>query len=415
MADVVWYYGEKVPNSATPKNAHFRVGPGYDYEVINSDVLVNKLFVKDGRICLPNGSSFSLLAIEKEKFRSPQVEQALKRLSAEGAVITGTDPEEMVKYLNVKPDFVYRDDDRALLDFIHYKKENIDFYFIRNTSSDWISRQCDFRQNDKTPKLWDPVSGNIVPVSIFSSENDYVRLPVSLAPHGSCFIVFSDSKTIQTYGGISSDTEDPPVLEYVQDGLLIRTADAYSQINRNQPKKIISPAVINLDGTWNLRFTDGRGVVPSFTLNKLVSLSSVDAINVRAYSGQITYEKPFTFRYGRQPMNGKRIFLDLGSVEEVAEVWLNNKMLGVAWTKPYRFDVTDAIIQGENYLTVKVYNTWSNRIIGDAVNYENYTKTNITRTLIPGTDKTNVPWKDVPFTEYGLMGPVTIETISVIR
>ncbi len=415
MADVVWYYGEKVPNSATPKNAHFRVGPGYDYEVINSDILVNKLFVKDGKLCLPDGSSFSLLAIEKEKFRSPGVEQALKRLSSQGAVITGTEPEEMLKYLTVKPDFIYRDHDKSILDFIHYKKENIDFYFIRNSTGEWISRQCGFRQTDKTPQLWDPESGNIVPVRIFVADNEYVKLPVSLAPYGSCIIAFSNSETIRTYAGINSDTQDPPVLEYLQDGLLIRTAEAYSQKNKNQSKKVISPLVINLDGPWTLRFSDGRGAPSSYTLNSLKSLAEVDDMKIRAYSGQIVYEKPFTFRYGRQPMNDKKIFIDLGTVEEVAEVWMNNKLLGVSWTKPHRFEITDAVIHGENYLTVKVYNTWSNRIIGDAVYNERYAESNITHTLIPGTEKTYVPWKDVPFTESGLLGPVTIETISVIR
>ena len=164
----------------------------------------------------------------------------------------------MLKYLNVKPDFVYRDDDKSVLDFIHYKKEKIDFYFIRNTTNEWISRQCGFRQQNRIPKLWDPLSGNVVPVSIYSSENDYVRLPVSLAPYGSCFIVFSDAKSAQIFTGVNSDTQDPPVLEYLNDGLLIRTAEAYSQIYMNQSRKIISPDVKEIDGSWNLRFREGK-------------------------------------------------------------------------------------------------------------------------------------------------------------
>jgi hypothetical protein len=114
-------------------------------------------------------------------------------------------------------------------------------------------------------------------------------------------------------------------------------------------------------------------------------------------------------------MNDKKIYLDLGVVEEVAEVWLNNKFLGTTWTMPHRFDVTGLIIHGENYLTVKVANTWSNRIIGDAITGEKYTNTNITRTSVPGTDRTNVPWKEVPLNDSGLLGPVTIETVSIIR
>jgi hypothetical protein len=114
-------------------------------------------------------------------------------------------------------------------------------------------------------------------------------------------------------------------------------------------------------------------------------------------------------------MNDKKIFLDLGSVSKVAEVWLNNKFLGTTWTKPHRFDITGVLIHGENILSIKVANTWSNRIIGDALTNTKYTNTNITHTTVAGTSLTNVPWALVPLVESGLLGPVTIETVKVMR
>ena len=38
---------------------------------------------------------------------------------------------------------------------------------------------------------------------------------------------------------------------------------------------------------------------------------------------------------------------------ETAEVWLNGKYLGSRISAPYRFDLTDAVIPGENKLTVE--------------------------------------------------------------
>jgi hypothetical protein len=113
-------------------------------------------------------------------------------------------------------------------------------------------------------------------------------------------------------------------------------------------------------------------------------------------------------------MNDKKIFLDLGSVSQVAEVWLNNKLLGTTWTRPHRFDVTGIIIHGENLLRLKVANSWCNRIIGDAVSGEKFTNTNITRTTPPGFDGVTVPWAEVPLVESGLLGPVTIETVKIL-
>lgn len=414
VADVVWYYGDKVPNSATPKNTHFKVGPGYDYEIINTEILVNNLSVKDGKLFLPDGSSFSLLALEKEKVRNPDVEEALKKLSAAGAVITGTEPEEMIKYLNVSPDFIYRDDETSLLDYIHYRKDDLDFYFIRNTANMWISRECGFRQNPKVPELWDPVSGEIVPVTIYDIGNGYINLPLTLPPFGSCFIVFRNSNSTQTYKNITSDTRDPPYLQFMSDGVAILNQGAFRQINNPRSRKVISKTILQLEGTWDVSFPEGWGAPEKFIMKDLVSWTILPDKGIRYFSGIATYEKPFSFRFGKEAMNDKKIFLDLGSVSQVAEVWLNNKLLGTTWTKPHRFDITGIIIHGENFLNIKVANSWCNRIIGDALTGEKFTNTNITRTTVPGTDGINVPWSEVPLVESGLLGPVTIETVNIL-
>jgi hypothetical protein len=415
IADVLWYYGDKVPNSATPKNTHFKVGPGYDYEVINTEILVNDLSVKDGRLFLSNGSSFSILALEPEKVRNPEAEKAVKRLSAAGAVITGTDPEEMNKYLDVRPDFIYRDDETSLLDYIHYRKDDLDFYFIRNTADNWISRNCGFRQNSGVPELWDPVSGDILPVTIYEAEKGYVNLPLTLPPFGSCFIVFRNSGSTRTYKNIQSDTQDPPYLQYLTDGITILNTGAYTQSDNIRSRKVINKSILKLEGPWDLTFPEGWGAPQKYTMSDLISWTVSPQEGIKYFSGIAKYEKTFRFRFGKEAMNDKRIFLDLGRVSQVAEVWLNNKFLGTTWTKPHRFDVTGLIIHGENILIVKVANSWCNRIIGDALTGEKFTNTNITRTTPPGIDGKTVPWAEVPLVESGLLGPVTVEIVQIMH
>ena len=58
------------------------------------------------------------------------------------------------------------------------------------------------------------------------------------------------------------------------------------------------------------------------------------------FSGTAVYRCKF-------PMgNSKpRIFLDLGRVEVIAEIWLNRKSLGTLWKPPFRCEVTDALRQ----------------------------------------------------------------------
>ena len=62
---------------------------------------------------------------------------------------------------------------------------------------------------------------------------------------------------------------------------------------------------------------------------------------------------------------GRRLYLDLGRVQVMAEVKLNGKDLGILWKPPFRLDVTDAARAGENQLEVKVVDLWINRQIGD--------------------------------------------------
>jgi hypothetical protein len=60
-----------------------------------------------------------------------------------------------------------------------------------------------------------------------------------------------------------------------------------------------------------------------------------------------------------------RLWLDLGDVKNLAEVYINGISLGVVWQEPYRIDVTKALKPGKNELIIRVINTWVNRLIGD--------------------------------------------------
>ena len=56
------------------------------------------------------------------------------------------------------------------------------------------------------------------------------------------------------------------------------------------------------------------------------------------------------------------MFLNLGTVYEIAEVLVNNKSVGVKLCPPYVFDLTGLVEQGDNLLRVEVTNTLGTQI-----------------------------------------------------
>ena len=49
----------------------------------------------------------------------------------------------------------------------------------------------------------------------------------------------------------------------------------------------------------------------------------------------------------------------------LAEVLVNGRSAGIAWTAPYRVDVTALLKPGSNRIEVRTSNLWINRLVGD--------------------------------------------------
>jgi hypothetical protein len=305
------------------------------------------------------------------------------------------------------------------LDFIHYKKNDLDFYFIRNTSDEWVSRQCSFRQQHKVPEIWDPVSGEIIPVEIFHQNNEYISMPVTLPPHGSQLIAMRKTNPLPHYTQITTDGQHPPLLEFTNDGFHL-LKDGMVELKRPNQSKIINNKIPSqvLKGAWELFFPENWGAPQNEVFPELTSWTNSEIEGIKYFSGTVTYKKTFQYHIHSNSSDNRKIYLDLGNLSKVGEVWLNDRHVGITWSKPYKFDITNIIKPGDNHLTIEISNTWSNRLTGDAITGENYTNTNIISTavakkgILPG-DQTLVPWAEVPLIESGLLGPVSIKTIQV--
>jgi hypothetical protein len=316
-------------------------------------------------------------------------------------------PLTMLEQLAVPPDFSCSDSGAASLDYIHTQRGGLDFYMVRNTTDQWVSRNCLFRQHEKSPEIWNPVSGDIVRVSVYSAQGRQIKMPITLPPYGSLFILFRKKAAGFHYHEITGANGEVPRMEFTESGLQLLENGHFTLRSATRTKQIDNEVKIwNIEGSWKLSFPGGWGAPETSIFPKLISWSQSENSGIKYFSGIVTYSKIFDFMDHNGKVKGNSIYLYLGDLSEVAEVWLNHRRLGITWTKPHCFDVSGIIKNGKNSLEIKVANTWSNRLTGDALTGEKFTKTNIS------FSSDRLRWAQTPLMESGLLGPVTIRRIS---
>jgi hypothetical protein len=328
-----------------------------------------------------------------------------------GKITAGVPVVEVLKQEGVVPDLWYRDAETGLLDFVHYKKDDLDFYLIQNTTDSWVSRSCDFRQQNITPEFWDPLTGDILPVPVYSQQDQQVQVPLTLAPHGSVFVVFKrGAPAAVPFTQVAHAGPHPPLMQVTPAGFYFKEEGNFTLTRGSKTEQVQNkPQVQPVEGAWQVSFPKGWGAPEAaVTFPELISWTKAKDQGIRYFSGTATYRLTFQQKDIR-PSKNQRLYLELGDLAKVGEVWLNEQPLGITWAKPHRFDVTEVLKNGENTLRVEVANTWSNRLVGDALTGEKYTNTNIS------TGMRGVPWAQVPLIESGLLGPVRLETVQLVK
>ncbi|NIN00741.1 MAG: glycosyl transferase family 2, partial [candidate division Zixibacteria bacterium] len=92
VADVCYYYGDQGFNFVPPKHIDPSLGYGYDYDVANPEVILNRMSVQDGRFTLPDGMQYELLVLPDREDMDLQVLQKIEQLVKAGGTVVGPKP-----------------------------------------------------------------------------------------------------------------------------------------------------------------------------------------------------------------------------------------------------------------------------------------------------------------------------------
>ena len=455
VSDVVYYYGNNVPNFAPLKSSDpARILPGYDYDVADENVLTHRMSARAGRIVLPDGVSYRLLVLPPVDSISPAALRCIRQLINDGATILGSKPlhaaglqgdEEVTRIANelwagcapgkphrfgkgavycgdstravlaalsTPPDFEYRTDAQpGLLDYIHRESAGADIYFVRNTRPQPAYAEVTLRVRNKAPELWPPDTGTIESVSLYDATPDgRTRLPLWLEPNGSVFVILRHAPgpravSLSKDGAPIFPGPNAPAIDIRLTDIATQAPGRYTiQTASGQTLSAVvpdPPKPTPVEGPWTVHFTPGWNAPASVTFPRLASWTESDDPGIRYYSGAATYSTIFVLSSGQLDST-----LDLGDVRELAQVRLNGKDLGILWKKPFTVSIASASRTGANELQVSVTNFWPNRLIGDQSlpPDRRLTRTNITKYKA-----------DSPLMPSGLLGPVVVQSVPRVR
>lgn len=418
VADFAYWTGDGIPYECPDRRAMRPPLPwGSNADLVNTDVLFHRLSVKDGRLVLPDGVSYRYLVLPptlnkadpaslrriKELAEAgatillgakpvsaigltdyPKCDAEVRQLADElwgtdqkpangirplgkGRVVSGLSPAEILKADSLPEDVQVADAAGAkAFDWIHRREEGTDLYFISNQSDEPKQAVFRFRVAGTKPQWWDPVDGSRRALPEFKEKDGVTSLPLEFAPRQSAFVVFSrDAKEPDRFAG-----RNFPAVETRE----------------------------TLTGPWQVHFDPQRKGPGEVVFDSLQDWTTRPEEGVKFYAGTATYRKIFDLPNAVKPDSGP-LYLDLGTVKDLAEVRLNGQKLGVVWTDPWRVEISQAVKPSGNLLEIEVTNQWPNRLIGDARSKNE-----------PSLIKSNLPPQDPnqPLLPSGLLGPVTI-------
>jgi hypothetical protein len=421
VGDVLYYYGDRAPNFVPPKHVDPSLGAGFDYDVTNTDVLLHRLSVRDGRFVLPDGTSYEVLALPAdEPGMNVEVARRLRTLVRERGTIVGPRPDRSVGLLDresrdaevrgiaaelwqhcgrgassvaygagrvvcegtlretlaargIRPDVTVGGGAPAsAIDYIHRRDGEDEIYFVRNTTDAALAVPVTFRTSGRRAALWDAVTGATRAVES-RGEGSGLAIDVRLVPRGSVFVVFRPGGSVAA--GVA-------------------------------PERMTS--TVEVPGPWHVTFPTPAGP-RALDMSNLRSWSGEPDDEIRGFAGIATYAAEVMVPSGNP---GRHARLGLGRSEAPVRVWVNGIDCGVAWTAPWRVDVSRALRAGRNQLRIEVASTWPNALIVDRKRPAHARRYHSNITKLPNAwtfELDALPNDKYPLRPAGLVGPVTLE------
>lgn len=461
VADVLYYYGNQVPNFVRLKSDDpAGVLPGYDYDVVDTDALLHRMVMDQNGLHTPEGIRYRMLVLPQWRVIPLSVLEFVNRYLHAGGIVTGLRPlrpqgivssSEELRYQNlarkiwggcdaapaptsvrIGPGTLYceaaarntlsaahilpdLESTSNAIDYAHRRTAQADIYFVRNKQPKALETAITFRVANLQPEIFNAITGEIVPAMLFEPTNDgRTRMHFSLGPYGSFFIVFEKSASHMHLVRLEKDRQEVALsdaLAVTEHGgqLELRTdqSGSYQAVFADGKTATIDVPRTDpqhLTSGWTLDFPPKWGAPAHVDVPELKSWTDFDDPGIRYFSGTAVYHTTIHIS-SDQLTAGHELWLDLGNVHETAQIHINGVSLTPLWMSPFSDRIDKLLHPGDNRVDVEVTNFWPNRIIGDLQpgSGPHYTSTNIRAFK-----------ESSPLLPSGLLGPVILRQVSVL-
>lgn len=271
-ADIAYFIGEDTPvmngvlDPALPS--------GYDYDWINAEALLKNARVVKGRLVIPGGGSYALLAIPRKASIRPATLERIAVLVRQGLTVVGAAPEAspslqdyphadtkiknlatslwpkagtanrkvgsgtvwrstaletVLQGLKVGPPII------QTVPSVLWKQRttpNAEIFFLSNQTEETLDLAPSFRVMGRIPELWNAATGSFETLATFRQKNGRTTVPVTLSGHQAIFIVFRKSVgMVPSVTQISKDGQ--PVLNWSNRNSVDPQETADSNLNQS--------------------------------------------------------------------------------------------------------------------------------------------------------------------------------------
>ncbi|MEI7911642.1 MAG: glycosyl hydrolase [Verrucomicrobiota bacterium] len=222
VSDVLWYLGDELDHKPL-ETAPFPAGYRHDY--CNTDALLHRISVRDGRWLTPEGISYGMLWLPDCPRLLPETLEHLLALVKQGGILVGERPlglatlsggsqaesrfrtaadalwgqqaalgkgrvisgksiADALKLLAIGPDV----EGRGVV-WNHRQAEGADWYFVAAPEAGGFHGNLRFRAGGEV-RLWDPATGTSKPAGMLCRDGATTTVALDLAPSEAVFVMF---------------------------------------------------------------------------------------------------------------------------------------------------------------------------------------------------------------------------------